>query len=226
LLQAFLKIKNINTASNILRIAIVDDHRIVIDGLKLVLKTKKNFFVAAETTSAAEMLELLKKIPVDILLTDIMMPQINGFELSLLARKEFPNIKILALSMSEDGEMIVKMIELARINGYIPKASGKHELISAIEDIMNGKEYFSPVILEQYNVYKKLKNDNEVFHLTTRELEIIECIMQYFSNKQIADHLFISERTVETHRKNIYRKTNTKGEAALILFVKKHKLFT
>lgn len=216
----------IHKESNIIRIAITDDHRIVIDGLKLVLKTKKNLFVAAEATSAAEMIALLKKTPVDILLTDIMMPQINGFELSMLARKGFPDLKILALSMSEDGEMIVKMIEQAKVDGYIPKASGKNELIDAIEKIIKGNKYFSPQILEQYEVYKKLKNDNEVFHLTTRELEIIECIMQYFSNKQIAEHLFISERTVETHRKNIYRKTNTKGEAALIEFVKKHKLFS
>ncbi|MEP7319295.1 MAG: response regulator transcription factor [Panacibacter sp.] len=216
----------ISKESNIIRIAITDDHRIVIDGLKLVLKTRKNLFVAAEATSATEMMKLLKTTPVDILLTDIMMPQMNGFELSILARREFPGIKILALSMSEDGEMIVKMIEEAKVDGYIPKASGKNELIDAIESIISGTPYFSAQILEQYEVYKKLKNDNEVFHLTTRELEIIECIMQYFSNKQIADRLFISERTVETHRKNIYRKTNTKGEAALILFVKKHKLFS
>ena len=95
------------------------------------LGTKKDFFVAAEATSAAEMIELLKKTTVDILLTDIMMPQMNGFELSLYVRKEFPTIKILALSMSEDGEMIVKMIEQAKVDGYMPKAAGKNELIGA-----------------------------------------------------------------------------------------------
>ena len=79
-------------------------------------------------------------------------------------------------------------------------------------------------MLEQYEVFKKIRNQNSDLNLTTRELQIIECIIKYYSNKQIAEELFISERTVETHRKNIYRKTNTKGEASLIQFVKAHKL--
>lgn len=149
---------------------------------------------------------------------------LNGFELSCKIKKELPEIKILALSMSEEGGMITKMIEVAKVEGYIPKSVGHKELLFAIEKIAAGKEYFAPSIIEQYESFKNLRTSNETINLTQRELQIIECIVKHYSNKQIATALFISERTVETHRKNIYRKTNTKGEASLIKFVSDNKI--
>jgi DNA-binding NarL/FixJ family response regulator len=135
-----------------------------------------------------------------------------------------PGIKILALSMNEDGATIATMIEEANIDGYIPKAAGQKELLTAIEKISAGEKYFSKTVLEQYEIFKKIRHDNEYLNLTSRELQIIKCILKHYRNKEIADELFISERTVETHRKNIYRKTNTKSEASLIQFVKERKL--
>ena len=208
-----------------IKVAIVDDHQIVIDGLRLLLKSRKNIRITAEANSAEEMLRLLDAHPADVLLTDIMMPGMTGYELSLEIRKnKTSKIKILALSMSEDGALITKMIEEARVDGYIPKAAGSQELLKAIELLANGEKYFSEKITAQYDAYKKMQSENETFNLTARELEIINCIIQHLSNKAIAEKLFISERTVETHRKNIYRKTNTKGEAALIKFVKDHNI--
>jgi two-component system nitrate/nitrite response regulator NarL len=192
--------------------------------LKLLLKEKSNLKIVAEANAAEVILELLRTTPVDVLLTDIMMPGLGGYELSLHVKKEHPSVKILALSMSEDGAMIAKMMEHAKIDGYIPKASGQKELIKAIETILSGNTYFSEEIIRQYNSYKIIKTENKTLNLTNREMEIIECLFQHFSNKQIADKLFISERTVETHRKNIYRKTNTRGEASLMRFVKEHQL--
>ena len=208
-----------------IRIAIVDDHQIVIDGLKPLLKSRKNIKVVAEATSAAVMLELLMTQPVDVLLTDLMMPGMTGFELAMELRKDKTvKIKILALSMSEDGALITKMIEDAKVDGYIPKVAGKKELLEAIELLARGERYFSKQIIQQYESYKLIQTEHEKFNLTARELEIIGCIVQHLSNKAIASKLFISERTVETHRKNIYRKTNTRGEAALIEFVKQYKI--
>jgi two-component system nitrate/nitrite response regulator NarL len=205
-------------------LALVDDHQIIIDGLKLLLNKKENFAIVAEATSALHMLQLLEQCDVDVLITDIVMPVMNGYELSVQVKKNYPQVKILALSMSEEGGLITKMIEEAKIDGYIPKASGKQELINAITSIVNGINYFSEEVQEQYEIYKKIKTENEVLNLTNRELQIIECMIQHLSNKDIANKLFISERTVETHRKNIYRKTNTKGVATLVQFVKTHKL--
>jgi two-component system, NarL family, nitrate/nitrite response regulator NarL len=207
-----------------IKLAIADDHQIVIDGLKLLLKGKKNFNIIAESNAAKDMLELLKKNNVDVLITDIMMQGMDGSELSLKAKSQNPSLKILALSMSEDGYMITKMIEEIKVEGYIPKASGKQELIHAIEMIADGQKYFSPKIIQQYELYKKIKSDSEIFNLTARELQVIACMIQHMSNKEIANKLFISERTVETHRKNIFRKTNTKGVGTLVEFVKTHNL--
>jgi two-component system, NarL family, nitrate/nitrite response regulator NarL len=189
------------------------------------LKENRKFEVVAEANSAEEMLKLLSEYNVDVLLTDITMPYgMSGYDLSLQVKKEFPHIKIIALSMSEDGSMISKMIEEAKVSGYLPKTSGQKELFAAIEIIAADGKYFSKTVLQQYDTYKKMRSKNEELNLTARELQIINCIIKHYSNKKIADELFISERTVETHRKNIYRKTNTKCEAALIQFIKEHNL--
>lgn len=213
--------------SNLIRLAILDDHQIVIDGLKLLLQLNKELEITAEANSAEDMLTLLQSKKIDVILTDITIPHgMNGLEFSMKIKKEMPHIKILALSMSEEGGMITKMIEVAKVDGYIPKSAGQQELLRAIKEISSGKKYFSTDALQQYEVYKSIKNENEELNLTPRELEIIQCIIKHYSNKQIADTLFISERTVETHRKNIYRKTKTKGEASLIQFVKEHNILT
>ena len=211
----------------VIHLAILDDHQIVIDGLKLLLQDHSKFEIIVEANSAEEMLQLLRLKKVDVLLTDITLPHgISGYDLSLLLKKEMPQLKILALSMSEEGGMITKMIEQAQVDGYIPKASGQKELLTAIEKIAAGEKYFAADVLQQYELYKTIRSENKVMNLTARELQIIECIIKHYSNKQIADELFISERTVETHRKNIYRKTETQGEASLIRFVTEHKIIS
>lgn len=209
----------------IINIAILDDHQIVIDGLKLLLQTDPGLSIVAEANSAEEMMVLLSKVRADVVLADITMPHgMNGFEFSLKLKKEMPGVKILALSMSEEGSMIFKMIEVAKVDGYIPKSTGQQELLTAIKEIAAGKKYFTSEVLGQYEIYQATKNENDELNLTPRELEIIEYITKHYSNKQIADSLFISERTVETHRKNIYRKTQTKGEASLIQFIINHQI--
>lgn len=215
-----------NNTPRILNLALVDDHQIVIDGLKLLLRENSSMQVVAEANSGEALLPLLETHRIDVLLTDIMMPGMSGFELAMLVKRIHPSVRILALSMSEEGATIARMIEEAKVDGYIPKASGQKELITAISTIGSGGTYFAPEILRQYESYVIIKSENKILNLTNREIEIISCIMQHFSNKQIADSLYISERTVETHRKNIYRKTNTRGEASLISFVKEHKLLS
>lgn len=197
----------------------------MVDGLKLLLNGDEQFIITLEANSAEEMLDKLHTGQADILLTDITMPSgMNGYELALAVRKELPSVKILVLSMNEDGALITRLIEKAGVDGYISKAAGQQELLKAITTISSGGKYFTESIWKQYESYQELRSENAEMNLTSRELQIIECLMKHYSNKQIADELFISERTVETHRKNIYRKTNTKGEAALIQFVKEHRI--
>lgn len=205
-------------------LAIVDDHQIVIDGLKSLLEGHEGFTVAIECTSPMQMLEQLKKIPVDILLTDVMMPELNGAELAKEVRKQFPQIKILALSMSGQGDVVNRMIEEADISGYVVKNIGKKDLIAALEKIAAGGLYFTDEILTEMLRASEMQKVNEEVNLSAREIEVIKLIEKEYSNKLIADTLFLSERTVETHRKNIFRKTRTNSVIGLIKYAYEHKL--
>lgn len=207
-----------------IKIAIVDDHQIVIDGIKSLLENERDFSIDVYTTSSLEMIELLEKIPVDILLTDIMMPVMNGQELAKKVKEKFPQIKILALSMSGQGTTVNEMIKDADIAGYVLKNIGKKDLVDALHKIAGGGIYFSDEILNELDKFKDVKKENSDAHLTAREIEIIGLIEEELSNKEIADTLFISERTVETHRKNIFRKTKTGSVIGLIKYAYEHNL--
>jgi len=205
-------------------LAIVDDHQIVIDGLKSLLQGLENFTVVAECNEPLQMLETLKHEPVDILLTDIMMPVMNGAQLAKEVHRLYPSIKILALSMSGQGELVNQMIDDADIAGYVLKNIGKKEFIHALEKISTGGIYFSDEVLNEMTKASELKRENIEVNLTAREMEIIKLIEREYSNKSIADSLFLSERTIETHRKNIFRKTKTNSVLGLIKYAYEHKL--
>ena len=205
-------------------LALVDDHRIVIDGLISMLKGHDTFQFAFATTDPREVIDKLREQPVDVLLTDVMMPGINGTMLAKNVRESFPDIKILALSMSGEGDVINEMINDADISGYVLKNIGKQELIRAIEKIAGGNVYFSEEVIEELKRTSMRRKQNEDAHLTDREVEIIRLIEKEYNNRQIAEALFISERTVETHRKNIFRKTNTNSVIGLVKYAYEHKL--
>src|SRR5690242_169437 len=205
-------------------LALVDDHRIVIDGLISMLKGHDTFQFAFATTDPREVIQKLHEQPVDVLLTDVMMPGINGSVLAKNVRESFPDIKILALSMSGEGDVINEMINDADISGYVLKNIGKQELIRAIEKIAGGNVYFSEDVIEELKRTSMRRKQNEDAHLTDREVEIIRLIEKEYNNRQIAEALFISERTVETHRKNIFRKTNTNSVIGLVKYAYEHKL--
>jgi two-component system, NarL family, nitrate/nitrite response regulator NarL len=207
-----------------LKIAIVDDHQIVIDGLILLLHDDPRFRIVGTANSGGAMLELLETQPVDMLLTDVMMPGMNGYELSKKVKQRYPHIKILTLSMSGQADLVTQMVEEASIQGYVVKNIGKQELISAIEKIAAGGNYFSQEVLDELANQKQIRIENEEVRLTERELDIIRCIEKEMSNREIAEALFISERTVETHRKNIFRKTGASSLIGLVKYAYEHKL--
>lgn len=205
-------------------LGLVDDHQIVIDGLLSLLKDEPRFEFVFATTYSKDVPGTLRITPVDILLTDIMMPGMPGNILAKEVKREFPQTKILALSMSGEGSVVSEMINNADISGYVLKNIGKQELINAIEKIAAGGIYFSEEVLEELQKVSNRKKENEEAHLTDREVEIIRLIEKEYSNKQIAETLFISERTVETHRKNIFRKTNTGSVIGLVKYAYEHRL--
>jgi two-component system nitrate/nitrite response regulator NarL len=179
-------------------LAFVDDHQIVIDGLQSLLHDEAKFHFAFATNDPTEVLGRLKSEPVDVLLTDVMMPHMPGNILAREVSKHFPAIKILALSMSGEGQLVSQMVEEASISGYVLKNIGKKELVHAIEKIAGGGIYFSEEVLAEMQRSDQRKKENVEAHLTEREIEIIRLIEKELSNKQIAEQLFISERTVGT----------------------------
>ena len=205
-------------------LGLVDDHQIVIDGLTSLLKGHDNFKFAFATTDSTEVVDRLTDTPIDVLLTDVMMPKLPGNQLAKQVKDKYPGVKILALSMSGQGDLVSEMIENADISGYVLKNIGKQELVKAIEKIAGGGIYFSEEVIDELQRSSNRKKQNAEAHLTDREIEIIRLIEKEYNNKQIAEALFISERTVETHRKNIFRKTNTNSVIGLVKYAYEHKL--
>ena len=205
-------------------LALVDDHQIVLDGLRSLLNDEPQFDFAFTTTDSREVLSLLQMHGADVLLTDIMMPHLPGNQLAKRVRNEFPSVKILALSMSNEESLVSEMINDADIAGYVLKNISKGELVRAIEKIAAGGIYFSQEVIENLGRSQRRRKEVEQAHLTDREIEIIQLIEQEYSNKQIAETLFISERTVETHRKNIFRKTGINSLIGLAKYAYGHKL--
>lgn len=206
------------------KIAIVDDHQIVIDGLRSLLKGYNQYEIVIESNHPESILPQLRKQSIDILLTDVMMPVLTGVELAKQVKKEFPAIKIIALSMNGEGSLVNQMIEESDISGYLLKNIGQTEFINALNKVAEGGIYFSDDVLQEMlkaSERKQVSDDNK---LTNREIEIVRLIEKEYSNKKIAEELFLSERTVETHRKNIFRKTKTNSVIGLIKYAYEHKL--
>ncbi len=209
-----------------INLLIVDDHQMLIDGIKALLIGEDQFTIKAEATRGQEALNLLGKHSIDIMLTDISMPEMPGTELAKTVKEQYPAIKILALSMFCEKQTIREMVD-AGVSGYILKNTGKKELVDALTKIASGGIYFSDdVTTEMMRAMTEPINKNKIeeITLTIREKEILKLIAKEYSNLKIAEELFISERTVETHRKNIFRKTNTKSIVGLIKYAYEHDL--
>jgi two-component system nitrate/nitrite response regulator NarL len=204
-----------------IRIVLVDDHRIVLDGLRQLLDHDADFTIVAAVNSAAEALKVISQHPVDLLLTDYTMQGMTGLELANQVKEQHPTIKRVLLSMHDEAHLI-KQIMKAGVDGYILKSIQEGELKQALKQIMNGLPFVSPEITKLMMADLSCGKKEEL--LTDREQEILRLIVKEFPNKQIADKLFISERTVETHRKNIFRKTNTGSIVGLVKFAFEHNL--
>lgn len=215
------------SAETKIKLLIVDDHQIVIDGMKALLRKEKQFEFIAEANSGQEALELLKVHTPDILISDISMPGMNGNELIKLVKEHYPEVKILVVSMHDDPETISEILML-EAEGYILKNTGRKELTTALEKLADGATFYSEeVLLSLMKKQKKeIRKDVEVAQLSAREIEIICLIAQECSNEEIAEKLFISKRTVETHRKNINQKTNIRSAVGLIKFAIRNELVT
>jgi len=208
-------------STSVKKVFIVDDHQMVIDGIKLMIEGQPDLCIVGSSTQPLEVADLLEHTPVDILITDVGMPGMSGVELSRAVKSRYPHIKIMALSMFGDSQVVAEMID-AGISGYVLKNAGKKELIEALIKIAEGQKYFDQDITLQ--LMKSFKRSQEEVRLTDREIEIIRMIEKDMTTREIAETLFISERTVETHRKNILHKTNTQTVVGLLKYAYERKI--
>lgn len=210
-----------------LKIIIVDDHEFFRNGLKMVVNRLKYAQVVGEASNGKEFIELQKEKQADLVLLDIQMPIMNGIEASEIAIKEFPDLKIVILSMFDDEKYIEKMMDIG-VHGFLLKNISKDLLDQALQSISAGNTYYSPELWSYFG--KKFstqkKDEPNELQFTKREEEILQLICDGLSNREIAEELFISERTVVGHKSNLLSKTNCKSTISLLSFAIKNKLVT
>jgi DNA-binding NarL/FixJ family response regulator len=204
-----------------IRIFIVDDHPMVVAGLRSLLDRIENIEVAGDVSNAFDAIPFLKNNTVDVILLDINLPDISGIDLCKKINKEFPNIKILGISTFSERSYISRMIGNGA-SGYLIKSASKEEIAEAIQTVMNGKMYVS-VSMEHLTRPLSLTPTDALPAITKREKEILSLIAEGLTNNQIAEKLFISPLTVDSHRKNLLTKLNVNNTASLIkLAVENH----
>lgn len=207
-----------------IKVLLVDDHQIVRDGIKALIEDDPSIEIIGEAASGDELEAILSKDRPDIILLDINLPDTTGIELTKKICEQDPDIRILILSMHMSEEFICNAIE-AGAKGYLPKTTSQDELINAIKKIDQGGEYYnndvSEILLKSYikKTQNAAKNKQEKqISLTRRENEILKLFAEGLSNQEIADRLFISIRTVESHKNNIMQKLELKSTVELVKY--------
>ena len=205
-----------------IRIFIVDDHPVVIEGIQSLLQNEKGIEWAGHAMNAASCLGFFVNNTADVVLMDISMPGMDGVELCAVMKEKYPGIFILGLSTFNQGLYIKKMMENGA-SGYILKNSTKEELLKAIHTVNSGGIFFSGEAGEALKEYQK-SSTTQLPELSPREKEILGLIAEGYTNPQIAEKIFLSPFTVDSHRKNLLAKLNVKNTASLIRLAVERKL--
>jgi DNA-binding NarL/FixJ family response regulator len=204
------------------RIFLVDDHTIVRDGIRALLANEPGIEVVGEANHGQELLDLLRTTPTDVVLLDMNMPVLDGLATTQRLLVEYPDVRILVLSMLSHERYIGQLLD-AGAHGYVLKSADKGEILVAIHTVASGKQFLCSELgltmlrkvlaREEVNEDQEAKKPNQ---LTRRESEILQLLAEGLTTSEMAEKLFTSKRTIETHRQNILEKTNTKNTAALI----------
>lgn len=209
-----------------IRIVIADDHEMFRDGFKLMLTKQPDIHLLGEAENGRELLQLTEQFKPDVVVTDIKMPIMDGIEAAKKISEQFPDTGIIGLSMFDEDDLIVDMLE-AGAKGYLLKNSNKEQIAEAIKTVYNGDPYYCKttsrkltemIAKSRYNPYKKA----DKVEFSEREKEIIEMICREMTNKEIAEKLFLSIRTVEGHRVHILEKMTVKNSVGVVVYALKH----
>lgn len=208
-----------------IKILVVDDHLMFLEGIRSLLNGEKDIEIIDIVSNGYKALEILKQKKVDVVITDLSMPDINGFELIKKIQKNYPGISTLVLSMHSEPMTISKLIK-QNVNGYLLKNAEKNELLKAIRLLSNGENYFSEEIKQKYleSSFNRTNSNEYVPELSRREKDVLKLILEEYTTKEIAEELHISQNTVESHRKNIFSKLNVKNIAGVVKYALENDL--
>ncbi|MGI4869664.1 MAG: response regulator [Janthinobacterium lividum] len=205
-----------------IRVFLVDDHAIVRDGLRSLLAAEPLLEVMGEAANGQELLAQLPTVPADVVLMDLNMPVLDGLATTHELRKQYPHLYILILSMAAHERTIGELLA-AGAHGYVLKNADKTEIMTAIQVVASGKRFLCSEIglnvlgkLLAYEPEGPATSTKDPFQLTTREREVLQLVANGLTNQEIADKLFTSKRTVESHRQNLLEKTGAKNTPALV----------
>ncbi|RFM32512.1 response regulator transcription factor [Chitinophaga silvisoli] len=213
-----------------IRLVIADDHEIFRDGLALMLSRQPNINLVGQAGDGRELLELLATTEVDVVMTDLKMPLMDGITATRTLLQRYPHVRIIALSMFDEEELIVEMLE-AGAKGYLLKNADKQEIIEAITSVFDDKIFYcrqtssklaAMIVKSRFNPYR----DAPPITFTDREKEIIRLICLQYTAQQIGEKIFLSKRTVEGHRTRILEKMNVKNTAGVVVFALKNNLIS
>jgi DNA-binding NarL/FixJ family response regulator len=211
-----------------IRLVIADDHEIFRDGLSLMLSKQQDMLLVGQAQDGRELISLVNAVMPDVIMTDVKMPVMDGIEATRSLLAQHPDLKIIALSMFDEENLIVDMLE-AGAKGYLLKNADKQEILDAIHSVYEDKNYYchhtssrlaSLISKSRFNPYRK----REPIIFTEREIEIIRLICQQLTAQEIADKLYLSKRTVEGHRTKILEKMNVKNTAGVVIYALKHRI--
>jgi DNA-binding NarL/FixJ family response regulator len=208
----------------VIKVIITDDHKIIRVGLRGLLEREQDIEVSGEAENAEDTLKLLEHTPADVVLMDIDLGETSGIETTHKIKELYPSIQVLGLTMHEEPEYIIKMLE-SGASGYLLKNAGREELLAAIHTVAKGDSYFSQkvsaTLLQSITRSKEAPAGRKSYSdspLSDREIEVLRLIAQEYSNGEIADKLFISIRTVDTHRRNLLEKLHVKNTVGLVKY--------
>lgn len=204
-----------------IRVAIVDDHKLFRQGLGVMLAAKENIEVVAKYESAIELLKNINELEVNIILMDIDMPGLDGITATSEVLQARPEVKVVILSMHLNSAKIQEAVA-ANVKGYLLKTSSDTEVAAAIESVMQGNDYFSKEAQAELIDSYRRKEDPNYSELTQREIEILKLVCEELNSQEIADRLFISKHTAETHRRNLLSKTGCKNSVGLVKYAIDH----
>lgn len=205
------------TKKSLIRVALCDDHRIVIDGIKLLVESAPDMECVGTANDGVEVLYLLEHIKVDVLLMDLDMPEMDGMQATERIKAKHADVRVLILSMHDEAAVVKRVMDIGA-DGYLVKNAGRDEVLLAIRNVQEGRRHFSSTLTEAFmkQSAEAKKGTGLLNGLSEREVEVLAALAEGLGNKEIGEKLFISPRTVDTHRTNLMKKLDTHNVAGLV----------